>query len=153
MFSSGLNVGVYGFFNSCREKIKKHETLNLTESSLEQISRHELVALMLTECVRGSQGARPRVLVGLRVAGGQRFGHGCGGEFRGVAGPSQGELQRGTLGETLERRQTLQTDGGSADESPRHECETTSFIFLMNVSRSSDRPFHRGWSPRSPSSC
>lgn len=61
--------------------------------------------------MRGPQGARPRVLVALRVAGGQRFGHRCSGEFRGVAGPPQGELQRGTLRETLERRQTLQTDG------------------------------------------
>lgn len=62
----------------------------------------------LTQCVRGSQGAGSGVLVGLRVAGGQRFSYRSSGAIRGVAGPTQGELQRGTLRETLKRRQALQ---------------------------------------------
>lgn len=57
----------------------------------------------------GPQGAGSGLLVGLTVAGGQRFGHRCGGAVRGVGGPAQGELQGGTLREALKRRQTLKT--------------------------------------------
>lgn len=69
-----------------------------------------LCCFLLTECVCGSRGAGSGVLVGLRVAGGQRFSHGGGGAIRGVAGPAQGELQGGTLRETLKWRQTLQEE-------------------------------------------
>ena len=58
----------------------------------------------------GPQGAGPGLLVGVRVAGGQRFSHRCSGAVRGVAGPAQGELQRGPLREALKGRQTLQTE-------------------------------------------
>jgi len=63
---------------------------------------------VLTQGVCGPQGAGPRVLVGLRVAGGQRFGHGRRGAVGGVAGPAQRELQGGTLREALEGRQALE---------------------------------------------
>lgn len=58
----------------------------------------------------GPQCAGSWLLVGLAVAGGQRFSHGCGGVVRGVVGPTQGELQGGTLREALKRRQTLRTE-------------------------------------------
>lgn len=58
----------------------------------------------------GPQGAGPGLLVGLAVAGGQRFSHGRGGAIGGVGGPAQGELQGGTLREALKRRQTLRTE-------------------------------------------
>lgn len=67
-----------------------------------------IICATLTWCVRGSQGAGSGVLVGFGVAGGERFGHGCGGMIGGVAGPAQCELQSRTLRETLKRRQTLQ---------------------------------------------
>lgn len=66
--------------------------------------------------MRGSQGAGSGVLVGLRVAGGQRFSHRGSGAVRGVAGPAQGELQGGTLRETLEWRQTLQNKSRNVTE-------------------------------------
>lgn len=67
-----------------------------------------MISATLTWCVCGSQGAGSGVLVGFGVAGGERFGHGCGGMIGGVAGPAQRELQRWTLREALKRRQTLQ---------------------------------------------
>lgn len=66
--------------------------------------------LLLTQRVRGSQGAGSGLLVGLRVAGGQRFGHRCSGAIGRVGGPAQGELKGGALRESLKRRQTLQKE-------------------------------------------
>lgn len=62
--------------------------------------------------MRRPQGARPTgVLVALTVTGGQGFGHRRGGAVHRLGGPVQGELQRGTLGEALKGRQTLQGRG------------------------------------------
>lgn len=58
----------------------------------------------------GSQRAGSGVLVGLTVAGGQRFGHRSSGAISGVGGPAQVKLQGGTLREALEGRQTLQAE-------------------------------------------
>lgn len=100
--------------------------------------------------MRGPQGAGSGLLVGLAVAGGQRFSHGCGGAVRGVGGPAQGELQGGTLREALKGGQTLRTEaqhrrvflrpGEGAASTPPLPSDTHA-------------PFHPGWSPTSPSSC
>lgn len=60
--------------------------------------------------MRGSQRAGSGVLVGLTVAGGQRFGHRSSGAISGVGGPAQVKLQGGTLREALKGRQTLQAE-------------------------------------------
>lgn len=60
----------------------------------------------------GPQGAGSGLLVGLPVAGGQRFSHRRGRAVGQVGGPAQGELQGGTLREALKRRQTLKTKSG-----------------------------------------
>lgn len=106
LFSSGLHVSIYGFFNSCSTEEK---------NTITRFQYFRLLTLkclcccfLLTQCVCGSQGAGSGVLVGLTVAGGQRFSHRCSGAIRGVSGPAQGELQGGTLRETLKGRQTLQ---------------------------------------------
>lgn len=105
LFSSGLHVSAYGFFDSCREK--HYNSLSIVQIALLVILR---CRFLLTWRVCGSQGAGSGLLVGLTVAGGQRFSHRCSGAIRGVTGPAQGELQGGTLRETLKWRQTLQEE-------------------------------------------
>lgn len=92
-------------FNKANEQLH-HRLLAVKSKSL-------CCGFSLTQSVWGSQGAGSGLLVGLRVAGGQRFSHGCSGEIGVAAGPAQGELQGGTLGETLKWRQTLQKESRS----------------------------------------
>lgn len=82
---------------------EKNITLNYADRLIE--THH---VFLLTRGVCGPQRAESGVLVGLTVAGGQRFSHRCGGAVGVVGGPAQVELQRGTLRETLKWRQTLQ---------------------------------------------
>lgn len=75
-------------------------------------------ALGLTGGVRGPRGGSG-LLVALTVAGGQGLGHGGGGALAGLAAPAQCELQRGTLGEALERGQALRRRSEVKQRPPR----------------------------------
>lgn len=103
MFSSGVGFTVHGLFNICSRKQRSVRALNHAAATSH-------TRFWLTQGVCGPQGAGSGLLVGLAVAGGQRFGHGRGGAVGGVGGPAQGELQGGTLREALKRRQTLRTE-------------------------------------------
>lgn len=103
LLSSGLHVAAHSLFNICSGQQRSIRAGNLPPP----IYLNALSCLTWGVC--GPQGAGSGLLVGLTVAGGQRFGHRCGGAVRGVGGPAQGELQGGTLREALKRGQTLQT--------------------------------------------
>lgn len=95
--------------DSLTAAVQQHLLIIADWSIIQYMYKNDLFVL-LTQCVRGPQGAGSAVLVGLRVPGGQRFGYRCSGAIRRVVGPVQSELQCRTLRKALEWRQTLQKD-------------------------------------------